>query len=515
VSGAAEFFDKQTREKFVPRGVNYFYLVPVGRIFQDRGLAIGVYDRARVATDFATLHEHGFNTVRIFFDSCSGDDSCLTRPGVAGVNPRYLDNMIEVMQLAKENGIYILFTSNDIPDDGGYGELANQGSNEFFAGYRNAHFLTAQGVQAMTNYWRDLMRALVARGAPFDAVLGWSLLNEQWFFEKEPPLSLTSGQVTTANGKTYDLAVPGQKRQMLSESVVFLIQQARNAILQEDPTALVTMGFFVPRFPIPLNVAPEWYVDTASLLPAAPLDFFDFHAYPGGAPVAELAHNFGMVGVGGKPIVMGEVGAFIAHYSSAQAAALAVQTWIAESCAVGYDGWLYWGFYRAPEALGDATWGFVDADRTMMKALAPVNQPDPCVTTLVNPNLAAGKPVSASQSLPDTPPSLAVDDKPSTWISGGHPPQWIEIDLQAAAPIRAIRLTVAQDPSGTTVHRVLGKGASGDFVLLHQFSGATQEGQLLEFAPPAPWQGIRFIRIETTVSPSWVAWREIQVLGGE
>ena len=40
-----------------------------------------------------------------------------------------------------------------------------------------------------------------------------------------------------------------------------------------------------------------------------------------------------------------------------------------------------------------------------------------------------------------------------------------------------------------------------------------REGQVLEYTAPQPWQGIRFVRIETTSSPSWVSWHEVQVIG--
>src|SRR5581483_11489303 len=276
VNGTSEFFDRQTNTRFVPRGVNYFYIVPLGRGFQDRVLGVGVYDKKRVAADFQTLARAGYNTARVFIDSCQGGSGCIAQAGVRGLNAPYLDNLVEMMQLAKENGIYLLLTSNDIPDDGGYGELANSGSNAFFAGYRNAHFWTAPGVSAMQMYCHDLLSEVIQRRAPFDAVLGWSLLNEQWFFKKQPPLSLNKGQVTTANGQTYDLSSAEQKRQMLRDGIVFLTTEVRDEMRKLDPTALVTMGFFVPAYPNPIDVAPDWYVDTAPLLMSAPLDFFDF-----------------------------------------------------------------------------------------------------------------------------------------------------------------------------------------------------------------------------------------------
>jgi hypothetical protein len=50
---------------------------------------------------------------------------------------------------------------------------------------------------------------------------------------------------------------------------------------------------------------------------------------------------------------------------------------------------------------------------------------------------------------------------------------------------------------------------------VHKFKGVTTDSDLLTFRLPEPLKGIRYIRIETTSSPSWVSWREIEVIAGE
>jgi len=129
------------------------------------------------------------------------------------------------------------------------------------------------------------------------------------------------------------------------------------------------------------------------------------------------------------------------------------------------------------------------------------------------PNLALGKPATASQFLRKSSPSGAVDGSSEfLWNSGDYAPQWIEIDLGSPQPIGQISLLTAQLPDGNTVHRVLGKAAPGDpYQLLHEFTGFTTDDQWLDYSPLTPWENVRFLRVETTVSPSWVAWREIEV----
>ena len=128
-------------------------------------------------------------------------------------------------------------------------------------------------------------------------------------------------------------------------------------------------------------------------------------------------------------------------------------------------------------------------------------------------NLAWHRPVTASGSLPDAAASNAVDGDPETlWNAGAGPFAWIEIDLGQPTSVTTIRLTTAQLPAGATEHRVLGRvAAGGEFVLLGIFSGPTADYQVLELTSPGAWPAIGFVRIETTISPSWVAWREIEV----
>ena len=509
VSGVGEFYDKQTNEKFVPRGTNYVF-VPWGNSQINLLLHEGIYDPERTRDDFATLAGLGYNTVRVFLDHCSRGTGCIGDDDEIGLNPDYLDNIADMISAAREADIYILFTSNDLPDQGGYAEEANIGSGDTLAGYRNSYYLSPHAISATRSYWKDLLTGLVERNAAFDAVLGWQLVNEQWMFREQPPLSLTSGVVETTTG-SYDLSDPNQKTQMISDGIVYYIAQIKEEILLHDPTALVTMGFFVPEI-----VAPDWYVETASLLERADLDFFDFHAYPGRFDLREQVENFGVLGYDAKPVLMGEYGAFRSLYSEIDSAARALTKWVAESCAYGFDGWLYWAYYPAdPDAI-DHTWGFVDGDNYLLNLFAPVNYPDPCIALdIPTDNLAYRKPVTASLSLPEQPPSQAVDDNVGThWGAGEGPTQWIQIDLQGTYRITKIELLISQDPIGDTVHHIQVRASDADaYQTVYEFNASTTDNEWLFFRPETPLENVSQIRIETIESPSWVAWKEIQVYG--
>jgi len=130
-------------------------------------------------------------------------------------------------------------------------------------------------------------------------------------------------------------------------------------------------------------------------------------------------------------------------------------------------------------------------------------------------NLAYNRPVRYSSAQPDHPASFAVDGNPGTWWgSGDFPPLWIEIDLGAASNIQTIRLLPSQTPSGKTVHRLSVRGplSTNAYTILFTLQGDTQDLQWLVFNPDQPLIGIRYIRIDTLQSPTWVSWREIEII---
>ena len=130
-----------------------------------------------------------------------------------------------------------------------------------------------------------------------------------------------------------------------------------------------------------------------------------------------------------------------------------------------------------------------------------------------SPPAPGGISATASAAQPAQPPSLAIDGDPATsWISGADAPQWIELDLGEERPITGLRLIVEQFPEGETLHVVSGSGGSAgsELTVLHEFRDQTSTGDVLEVVFEEPVV-IRRLRIETTESPSWVAWAEIEV----
>ena len=149
------------------------------------------------------------------------------------------------------------------------------------------------------------------------------------------------------------------------------MHQQRAAILEVDPTALVTVSF-----PAYVHPARPTYPEAAIWESTA--DFVDLHIYLGqGWTLDDYAAQFGIGEMREKPIIMGQFAALRQGFPSARSAAEAMQTWQAASCQYHFDGWVLW--LRGSEE-HTALYNGLDNGGVINAALAPVNRPDPCAS---------------------------------------------------------------------------------------------------------------------------------------
>lgn len=451
------------------------------------------------------MHADGYNTVRVFISQNTIGTS-------GGLNTTYMDNIIDFLKLAKENELYVIITQDWLPG-GKYGSILNGDCCDTF-NMMNIHFLSSAGLEANKAYFQDFVRYLMDHHAVLDALFSYELRNELFFDMNFPPLSLTSGMVTAVNGNSYDMSKDEDKKKMVDENMVYWMDSIRASILDLDPTALVSVGFFVPQEPNPARIGDERYINTQPAILNSQLDFIDLHPYPASElTLKQYVENFGVQNAEEKPIIMGEFGVSMQGASTVDQAAKILMNWQADSCQYGFDGWLLWSwdihenndFYSAKSG-----------DSQIEKILAPVNRPNPCETgqfDFIETNVALHAKVTASHALKDQPTSNAVDGTDAQWGSGKSPKQWILIDLGKPYLIKKIRLTVGQYPDGNTVHTIEVRGPKGsNYLLVYTFDGFTKDSQVLEFKPAIPIANVQFIRITTVSSPSWVSWKEIEVI---
>ena len=109
---------------------------------------------------------------------------------------------------------------------------------------------------------------------------------------------------------------------------------------------------------------------------------------------------------------------------------------------------------------------------------------------------------------------LAIDgDLDSAWNSQQPAPQWFSVVLDDLYLANRIEMVVMQEFAGPTTHDVwLGNG-SGTRALHKRLTDLpTVDGQTIGVAIEPP-QIINEVLIHTVHSPSWVAWREVRVIG--
>jgi hypothetical protein len=195
-----------------------------------------------------------------------------------GFSLDYMENIVEFLNYAEASEMYVIFTLDWIPG-GKYGAILSADCCSTFA-LMNANFLPKAGLEANKVFFQDFAKELIQMGASTDYIFSYQLRNEMFYDSDQPPLSFTSGKVTTANGKTYDMSSTADKQKMLEENNVYWLDTIRAAILEVDPTALVSVGFFHPQGPNPSRIGDPRIAVTAPAIWKSKLDFIDLHAYP-------------------------------------------------------------------------------------------------------------------------------------------------------------------------------------------------------------------------------------------
>ena len=117
---------------------------------------------------------------------------------------------------------------------------------------------------------------------------------------------------------------------------------------------------------------------------------------------------------------------------------------------------------------------------------------------------------SASGSTPMD--SFDYDAPDRAWHAERFAPQWIQVDLGSLRVVSEVRLPVLQDFRGESRHQILAGADPGSLRVVGSFAGPTENGQVIAIAIPEPEQrAVRYVRIETSASPSRVAWGKIEI----
>jgi hypothetical protein len=126
--------------------------------------------------------------------------------------------------------------------------------------------------------------------------------------------------------------------------------------------------------------------------------------------------------------------------------------------------------------------------------------------------VSLNKPATASKSYSTSTPEKITDGDLSTvWNSGDRAPQWAQIDLGSEHTITGVRMIITQDPLGVTNHELWIAGNDQVFSKIRTFYSKTTDREVLQHTFYPNRSGVRFVKVVTTQSPSWVAWKEVEV----
>ena len=139
----------------------------------------------------------------------------------------------------------------------------------------------------------------------------------------------------------------------------------------------------------------------------------------------------------------------------------------------------------------------------------PVPAAPPSVKPEISGMRLKPKAASASRSNPGGDPTLNENgDFVRTWNAGARAPQWIQLEFAEPTAISTVLLHIEQNPDGPSTHEIYG-GPTPDALKLLATADGARNRQWVEVKVMAT--DVKFLKVATTRSPSWVAWHEIEV----
>ncbi len=315
------------------------------------------YNAERAERMFTHLQQNGFNAVRVFIDFMPGR-GIITSRGSEGLSEAYLDNLCDFLKRAARHYIYAIPAFVHFPDAAPYRDMIGDAPDH--AAGQNLKYLHPGYVRAKASYMADVAREIKKRDpALLRTVLAFELENETHFSATHTPFSLSEGTFRLYTGETYELNDQQAKQKLADDALIKWADSCRDAVRQVDPEALIAGSVFTFRAvgrTGPGRLAADKTNDHR--FPARPLafarskvDYVDIHFYP--VDKTTLQRDLQSIEFdelkpacrkAGKPLVMGEFGAFKHFYKTADEAAEAMTGHWKKVKHGGFQGFLYWTY---------------------------------------------------------------------------------------------------------------------------------------------------------------------------
>ena len=97
--------------------------------------------------------------------------------------------------------------------------------------------------------------------------------------------------------------------------------------------------------------------------------------------------------------------------------------------------------------------------------------------------------------------------------AGGYAPQYVQLELPGTYTICNALMLTNQAPSGATNHQITAGTFLNSTSVVTSFVGSTSSGQWLNATYNPCLTSVRFIRLSSISSPSWIAWSRFYVYG--
>lgn len=293
----AHFVYKGTNEEFRPVGGNYMGLRGGDHSTFDAATSFtqADYDPIKAEAMLRALSENYGNVIRVFLigrtstnPGISGDPAySLDDPNYyyEGLYVPYMENVVHFLRTAQKYGVYVMLTLGDadVPSNDYY--ISLQGGAALS---RNYMYFDARGVNARKTYARNVISYFTEKASDcISGIFSIELQNEFAVYGDQWPFNQTSGMVTTANGKTYDMGDADSRELCYKEGVTYYINQVYSAIKSVDMDVLVNEGTFTRNIVGNNHVYGMQGINSGDIrLPATfdiylntNIDFLDVHIY--------------------------------------------------------------------------------------------------------------------------------------------------------------------------------------------------------------------------------------------
>lgn len=374
------FVERDTGRAFTPSGFNYIRLRDIGYLWHDT-FNPRTYDAARVDEALETIAAHGFNIVRVFIDDQGGPIGVAERDATE-LSPAYMGNVIDFLQRARRHRVYVIASVLGLPDSRRYREIAGPRPDD--VGPQNAIYVHPGHIAAKAQYMADFAAAIRRHDAGLlSTVFAYELENETNLLANQPPFSLRAGTFAF-QGATYDLTTDADLQRLADDGVRAHAEASVAAVREVDPDAMVSINVFT--FAAVRRGGPGRLLQDETRdrrFPARPLaladtslSYLDIHLYnpsSGGLNRDLLSVEWPALReacrAGGKPILMGEFGAFRHHGATSAEAAATMRGHLQRVLNDhGFAGFLYWTYDNEEQFPG--IWHARSGDGEIFRMLA-------------------------------------------------------------------------------------------------------------------------------------------------